>query len=64
MTRIPYRTSIKRAKRSLCRKNKAFGFRALQLLMDRKIMGKSNLIIAPRHCFIPKDIRQDKKYGA
>jgi len=42
-------------------KNKALGYHELQLLMGRKIMSKSNLIIAPLRCFIPKDIRQGKK---
>lgn len=40
---------------------KALGYHSLQLLMGRKVLATSRFIIAPKSCFIPKNIKQGKK---
>lgn len=42
-------------------KTKSLGYHNLQLLVGRKICGKSRFIVAPRACYIPKAIADGKK---
>lgn len=43
------------------RKNNPLGYHNLQLLLGRKIIGRSRFIIAPKACYIPKAIANGKK---